>query len=209
MPLEGLAQEPAGANAGLAGFLRAPLVSAINHLLRSAAWPRARLKPFAGKRVRFDGQLWAFTLVVCDSGEVAEADPGAPDVQISFSPAVALRLLAGDQNAWREGRVEGDTEFAREILAIVQNLRWDAEEDLSHIVGDIAAHRLAQAGSAILRWQREGAAHLARSAALYWTDEQPLLAAKSDIESFTRAVDVLRDDVARLEQRIARIAARN
>ena len=119
MPLEGLAQEPAGANAGLAGFLRAPLVSAINHLLRSAAWPRARLKPFAGKRVLFNGQLWAFTLAVCDSGEVAEADPGAPDVQISFSPAVALRLLAGDQNAWREGRVEGDTEFAREILAIV------------------------------------------------------------------------------------------
>jgi ubiquinone biosynthesis protein UbiJ len=41
--------------------------------------------------------------------------------------------------------------------------------------------------------------------AAYWTEEQPLVAAKPDVERFVREVDTLRDDVARLEKRIEQL----
>jgi len=58
-------------------------------------------------------------------------------------------------------------------------------------------------------WGRQGADNLARSFAEYWTEEQPLIAGRADVEQFNREVDALRDDVARLEKRIERIAAAN
>ena len=56
--------------------------------------------------------------------------------------------------------------------------------------------------------RRRAAGSLARSAAAYWTDEQPLIATRHDIERFVREVDALRDDVARAAKRIDNLAAR-
>ena len=86
---------------------------------------------------------------------------------------------------------------------LFRHLSWDFEEDLSGVFGDIVAHRLASAGKAFVAWQRDAALRLAESLAEYWTEEQPLLARPTDVESFCRDVDALRDDVARLEKRVA------
>jgi ubiquinone biosynthesis protein UbiJ len=37
----------------------------------------------------------------------------------------------------------------------------------------------------------------------YWTEEQPLLAKPSALHEFIREVDALKDETARLEQRIS------
>ena len=39
-------------------------------------------------------------------------------------------------------RIEGDVQLAAEVNWLVDHVRWDLEEDLSKIVGDVAAHRL-------------------------------------------------------------------
>jgi len=140
----------------------------------------------------------------CASNESARP----PDASFTLTPGLALRMLSADKNAWQEVQVSGDTALAREILFVAQNLRWDAEEDLSRVFGDIAAHRMAQAGSSFMRWQRQAADSFARSAAAYWTDEQPLIATRQDVERFVREVDALRDDVARFGKRIEQLTAR-
>ncbi|MBI4192422.1 MAG: ubiquinone biosynthesis protein [Betaproteobacteria bacterium] len=140
----------------------------------------------------------------CASNESARP----PDASFTLTPGEVLRMLAADESAWRDVQVNGDTALAREILAIAQNLRWDVEEDLSRVFGDIAAHRMVQAGNDFVRWQHQSAENLARSAAAYWTEERPLIATRQDVERFVREVDALRDDVARIEQRIDRFAAR-
>ncbi len=198
---------PAGAEAragpGFAGAFEPPVARAINHLLQGAAWARERLRPHAGKSACFNLAPFSIALTILPSGEVADAGAGnVRDVCFTLTLAVALRVLAGDAGAWQEARVEGDTSLARDILHLAQNLRWDVEEDLSRVVGDIAAHRMVRAGNHFHRWQRETAHNLARSAAVYWTDEQPLLASKTDVERFVREVDALRDDVARFDKRI-------
>ena len=42
-------------------------------------------------------------------------------------------------------KIEGDVQLAAEIGWLAENLRWDFEEDLSRVVGDVPAHALADA----------------------------------------------------------------
>ncbi len=208
--MPGPAHDAADAGPERRGIFQPPIAAAINHLLESASWARERLKPFAGKILRFNLAPFTVTLAIRASGEVEDSPvTGAADASFTLTSGVALRVLAADPDAWREVEVNGDTALAREILAIAQNLRWDVEEDLSRVFGDIAAHRMVQAGNELKRWQRETADSIARSAVAYWTEEQPLIAARQDIERFVREVDALRDDVARLEQHIVHVMKRD
>jgi ubiquinone biosynthesis protein UbiJ len=204
--MSGPAHDAADVGAGLTAIFTPPVTAAINHLLRSASWARERLMPFAGKTARFNLTPFVVTLAIRASGEVEDSTSGrAADASFTLTPGVALRMLAADNNAWQDVQVSGDTALAREILFVAQNLRWDVEADLSRVFGDIAAHRMAQAGSDLRRWQHQAVDSIARSAAAYWTEELPLIAARQDIERFVREVDALRDDVARLDKRIEQV----
>lgn len=132
----------------------------------------------------------------------------APDVTVRLTPGVMLRLAARDASARNDIAVEGDPQLAVALNHVTRNLRWDVEQDLSRVFGDIAAHRMVETGRKLDHWGRQGADNLARSFAEYWTEERPLIAARADIEQFIREVDTLRDDLARLEKRIERLGSR-
>jgi len=181
----------------------------INHLLRSASWARDALGRHAGKTARFEVFPFAVALTVLDSGEVAPAAAdAAPAATVKLAPGLMLRLAARDESAWREIGITGDTDFASAIHHVTRNLRWDVEEDLSRVFGDIAAHRMAETGRTFQRWGEQAVENTGRAFAEYWTEEQPLIAGARDLEEFGRAVDQLRDDAARLEKRIEHLLTR-
>ena len=43
-------------------------------------------------------------------------------------------------------KIEGDVQLAADVGWLAENLRWDAEEDLSRLIGDAPAHALAEGG---------------------------------------------------------------
>ncbi|MBM3342081.1 MAG: hypothetical protein FJY56_08220 [Betaproteobacteria bacterium] len=175
----------------------------VNRLLRQNSWALERLKPFAGKTLRVESFPFTFLLSVSESGEIVSAPPDrTPDITTRLTPGLTLRLAARDQSVWNDIPIEGDAQFAAALNGIARNLRWDIEEDLSRVFGDIAAHRMVQTGRQVACWGQQGADNLARSFAEYWTHEQPLIATRADVEQFCRNVDELRDDLARLEKRI-------
>jgi ubiquinone biosynthesis protein UbiJ len=181
----------------------------INHLLRGAGWARDALKPFAGRTARFELAPFALSLTVLESGEAAPAAlDTVPAATIRLTPGLLLRISARDETAWRELEAAGDAEFIAAINQVARNLHWDVEEDLSRVFGDVAAHRMAQTGRTLQRWGEQALENTGRSFAEYWTEEQPLIAGRHDLEQFYRAVDQLRDDVARLEKRLDRVAGR-
>jgi ubiquinone biosynthesis protein UbiJ len=183
--------------------------AAVNHLLRTNAWARERLLPFAGKTARFNLFPTTCTLTVRDNGEVGPATSEvAPDVTLTAALPVAMRALGGDEEAWNAATVDGDTAFAQEIGYLVRHLKWDIEEDLSHVVGDVAAHRMAESGRALNRWREQAGENIAQAFAEYWTEERPLIAKRRDVEQFNHDVDTLRDDVERLEKRMEMLATR-
>ena len=175
----------------------------VNHLLRGASWARDELRRFSGETARIEVMPLALSLTVLESGEIAPAAAAAaPAVTIRLTPGLMLRLAVRDETAWREVGIAGDTDFASAINHLVRNLRWDVEEDLSRAFGDIAAHRMAESGRTFRRWGEQALLNTGRSFAEYWTEERPLIASAHDLDDFNRAVDELRDDVARLEKRI-------
>ena len=186
--------------------MSAAAAAAVNHLLRSASWARDALRRHAGKSARFELIPFVVALTILESGEVAPAAADAvPAATVKLGPGLMLRIAARDESAWREVDITGDTDLATVIHHVARNLRWDVEEDLARVFGDVVAHRMAESGRTLQRWGRQAADNTGRSFAEYWTEEQPLIAAARDLEEFSRAVDELRDDAARLEKRIERL----
>lgn len=187
-----------------------PFVAAVNHLLAGAGWARRKLAPHAGKVADFDVFPLRFAVAVCADGTLAAAGADVPAaVSIRLTHLNVLEGLAAGENAWRNASVEGDAEFAAAISQVAANLRWDVEEDLSRVVGDIAAHRLAGAGRAAADWPRQAARSVAENAAEYLTEEAQLLVTSLQAAEFVGAVDALRDDAERLDKRIERLARLN
>ena len=179
-----------------------------NRALRGNDWALQRLRAHAGKIARVECAPWTANVQVQAGGELETARAGtAPDVTVRIAPGAMLRLLARDEAVWNEIAIEGDSDFATTLHQVWQQLEWGVEEDLSHLVGDIAAHRIAGAASAL----RDGASNAFGSALRnvleYWTEERPILVLRRDIEAYSALVDALRDDVARLEKRIEALAA--
>lgn len=188
-------------------MLDAAIAVPLNHLLRGESWARQRLETHAGKTARFLVPPFSLALTVTENGEAKPAgDAATAEVQFTVSPALLARLFARDEAAYQEVRIEGDTDFAGAIAHVAKNLRWDAAEDLSRIVGDIAAQRIVNTAKSFNNWGKQSLDSLALSLTEYWTEEQPLIAKTIDVKKFVVRVDALRDDVERLEKRLKKLA---
>jgi ubiquinone biosynthesis protein UbiJ len=184
-------------------MIDALVIRAVNGVLRRNSWALQRLQACAGKTARFECAPVSLAFTILETGEVATAAAATPpQVTITLTPGLLLRVLARDETVWNDIAVAGDTDFATVINHVWRNLRWDMEEDLARVFGDIAAHRMMQTGRTLDQWRAQSFDNLARSFAEYWTEEQPLIARAHDVEHFNRNVDQLRDDLARLEKRI-------
>lgn len=182
-------------------------VGVLNHLLRDANWARERLAAFAGSAVKCEVAPFSTTFSILESGKVepvvANTEPAAV---IRLTPFTAMRLLVfKDDSARSEVQVQGDAALAAALTRVLLELRWDLEEDMSRVLGDIAAHRLVAAGRGFLAWQRNAADSLARSGGEYLSEERALVAGREALSEFVQSVDELRDDIERLDKRIERL----
>ncbi len=183
--------------------------AAINHLLRRESWARERLLPFAGRIARLEVPPTGVTLAVTSAGEVAAADNVEPDVTLTVAAASVLDVLRDPQAAATSTQVTGDGEFAEAISYLFTHLRWDVEEDLSKVVGDLAAHRIASFGRDMAQMPGRVVDSVARSVSAYLREERGTVPSRSEVESFNQAVNTLRDDTARLEKRLERLQAQS
>ncbi len=184
-----------------------PLSAALNHLLRAESWARERLAPFAGETVELRaGPLPRMRFTVEEAGTVRTASPEAqPALIISLRPEAPLALLRGEEHFLRALEVSGDGRLADAVMALARHLRWDAEEDLSRLVGDVAAHRIATAARGFAAWQADAGRRLAESFVDYVTEEKQMLVQRPEHDEFAAAVAALRDAVERLHKRIDRL----
>src|SRR5574341_1712676 len=110
-----------------------PLLAEINHLLRGQPWLCERLIPFAGRVVRLQSLPVDLLVKIGPDGQLESAAPdAAADVVLQVSPPVLLALTAGDEQARNRVTLSGDAPLASALQAVLQDLRWEVEEDLSH-----------------------------------------------------------------------------
>ena len=177
----------------------------LNRLLDAAPWARLRLAPFAGETVELRAPLLPTLRLRILAGGTVEPGGAEPGLTMTLKPGLLAALARGEEHAMRSVDVEGDAKLAAEVLVLARHLRWDAEEDLSRLVGDVAAHRLADAGRAFAAWHLDAAQRLTAAVADYVTEEKQLLARRADLAALGDSVARLRDAVARLDKRVERL----
>ena len=188
-----------------------PIAATLNHLLVRQPALQATLAAHAGKVACVAiGALTLRLQVAADGLLTAPSDssnhPNAaanPNVTIRFNPIDVPQILANRARAFSYVSIEGDSDFAKSISEIANNLHWEAEEDLAPWVGDIAAVQLVQGARAAAAGLQTGGKNLVESVADYLLEENPVLLHRQCADEFASVVATLRNDAERLAKRVA------
>jgi len=157
----------------------------LNQLLARESWARERLARFVGQSVELRPPLLPpLRLAIADGGRIEEG---------GSEPAAVVTLQG----------VSGSSPLADELRYLAKHLRWEAEEELSKVVGDVAAERIGGALRAFGRWQLDAAQRLSEALADYATAESGALVRRSELRDFAAEVERLHAALARLEKRLA------
>ncbi|MFI5447222.1 hypothetical protein [Polaromonas sp. UC242_47] len=120
------------------------LVLFLNHVLMQEKEAQNRLLRKKGSVIHVRWGVFALDLLITPAGLVDRAPAASkPDLLLAVvaeSPAVVVQsVLAGKAPPVK---IEGDVQLAAEVAWLADNLRWDVEEDLSRLIGDVPAHTL-------------------------------------------------------------------
>lgn len=177
------------------------ILGALNHLLGQAEWARRQLQSFAGRQARFDMPPWQLAFSVSADGLFEPVGEGEIDVTVALPAETPLLALQGIDRAMAGAHVTGNAEFATALSFVLKNLRWDAEEDLSRLVGDVAAHRLVGVSSRLTLWSHEASRNIVENLAEYLGEESALLVPTRELAKF-------REELADFTNRIEKLEAR-
>lgn len=116
----------------------------LNHVLMAEPQAQARLRRQLGKPVRVQWGEFHLTLAATAAGLLERPHGNAkPELSVTLtqtSPiALAQSVIAGNKPGVD---IQGDVQLAAEVAWLVDNVRWDLEEDLSRVLGDAGAHTL-------------------------------------------------------------------
>lgn len=136
----------------------------LNHVLSRESVAYERLRPHQGAIVRmemtgrpaflpgFIPAPPALTLQITPAGlleRLAEA-PSEPSLRVQLDvsnpAALAMGALAGERP---KVEIQGDAALATDMSWLIENLRWDIEDDLARWMGPAPAHELARIGKGI------------------------------------------------------------
>jgi ubiquinone biosynthesis protein UbiJ len=188
-----------------------PVASVLNRNIQESTPARELCEQLSGTvvavRVR-DTALAAFFVVADDALDVVASIDAEPDVIICGS-LITLARMAGDSGdaAVRDGSLDltGDAELAHQFQQLLSFAKPDLEEELSGVVGDVAAHRLGEFARGLGRWGRDARSTMGANIREYLQEESRDAPSRYEVERFSNNLNTLRDDVDRIEARLNRL----
>lgn len=189
----------------LATRLNRLLCLSLNHLIKQESWAIPRLRAFSGTHISIIGLPLAITLAIDEHGLFSSSQTSDhPDVTLTLPVDALGRGLLSPEQLASSIKISGSVDLAETLGFIFRNLRWDIESDLANFIGDIPAHRISRIGANLYSQTTEGIQRLGLNLIEFAHGNSSLLVADSELTQFGHNVDQLRDDLARLEQRIRR-----
>jgi ubiquinone biosynthesis protein UbiJ len=162
-------------------------------------------------RVR-DTALGAYFVFDDDVVVLSTAYTGDPDVVITGSLITLARMLQGSgEAAIRSGDVDltGDAATAQRFQKLLDLAQPDIEEELSRVIGDVAAHRIAEIARGVGKWARDARSTMGGNIREYLQEESRDVPTRYEVDRFTKQVGTLRDDVERIAARLKRLESSN
>lgn len=194
-------------------FLAPPSLGAglLNRLLSREPWARERLQRHAGKTVRFD--LGGFRVGLClqSDGLVQVSDPAiVPDVTLTLPADKLGRLPAVLASSEPDDIVEllhiqGDAGLAHTVADLARSLRFDFEDELASVVGDVAAVRLTSGVQTLGHSARRAGNRLSENISEYLVEESRQLLGRGVFDEWRNSVHAMETRLRSLEQRVDRL----
>lgn len=186
-----------------------PLEALLNRGVRASTDATERCRALEGSsfRIELDGLGLGLTLVSRGDALALVEQPEA-DARLTGTPGALARLAAtSDEGLLRSRavRISGDPLVARDFRDLISIAAPDFEEELSRLVGDVAARQLGNLLRGFRGWGLDAVDRLSRNVAEYLQEEGRDLPARAEIEAFLDRVDELAGDVARFEARLRRL----
>ena len=188
-----------------------PIVNVLNRNIRETTPARELCRKLDGAviAVRVRDTALAMYFSIDDEVISLTSDSAAePDVVITGS----LLTLAGLAGSAGEGPVRGgsldltgDAGTAQAFQDLLRYAKPDLEEELSAFIGDAASHSLGEVARGFGKWVQGARETIHMNIREYLQEESGSLPSRYEVERFTKRVDALRDDVARLEARLDRL----
>ncbi|HEU0229738.1 MAG TPA: SCP2 sterol-binding domain-containing protein [Burkholderiaceae bacterium] len=184
----------------------------LNALLAREDWARERLARHAGKTVRFVVGHMTVGLVIASDGSVSAGNPSVvPDVTLTIPPERLSELPQALRSSDSERiaglmHIQGDAALAHGVAGLAHDLRWDVENDLSRLVGDVAARRLVSAFRGLAVGARRGTHRLAANLGEYLAEESAFLSGRDAYVDWAAGVRAAGARLDALENRVARLS---
>jgi ubiquinone biosynthesis protein UbiJ len=128
------------------------IILLLNHVLMQEPQAMERLARQKGRTVLAQWRDFTFKVLVTPAGllDLGAADASA-DLTLELAEAspfaIAQTLMQGEKPPVQ---IAGDVQLAADVNWLVDHLRWDIEEDLARVLGDVPAHSLVQAAEAMV-----------------------------------------------------------
>ena len=188
--------------------------TALNALLKREEWARERLQRHAGKTARMVLGGFSVSLTIGSDGYVEASDTAVvPDVTLTV---VTEKLSVFKQMFSEQPRpdmaevihISGDAALAQVVADLAKHLRWDVQEDLANVVGDIPAAKLMSGAQALSSGIREAGKRFAYNVAEFLSEEQNVVAGRPLLEQWRRDVAGLSTETNGLQARAGDLAKR-
>ncbi len=190
----------------------ASIEMAVNRVLQLDEDTLARLQDLEGKVIAIDVRGLDVSLyLIPGPGKLSIYGrfEGEPDTVLRGTPVALMRMglvkHAGDVLFAGDVEISGDVEVGQQFSEILDALDIDWEEHLSHVTGDLVAHKLGNVVRSALSWGQQTADTLGQDIAEYLQEENETLPNRDEVENYMSQVDVLRTDVDRMEARVRRL----
>lgn len=192
-------------------MLTSTLENVLNRGLPRSPRARALCRELQGHRVGVE--ITGFTRwLVQSTGEtlqVTRDSATAAEAELAGGPLSLMALVGSSpEDVLQRGDVQirGDAELAQKFRELALLLRPDLEEELSQFIGDVPAHSIGRFTRAAFGWTQKAASTTVRNVAEYLAHERQHLVPRAEGDQFLKGVDILREDVDRIEARLNVIA---
>lgn len=149
---------------------------------------------------------------IADRMQLDTKGEGEASATLSGTPLSLLRLTGARPEAAIRGggvHIEGSAEIAQIFSELLKNARPDLEEELSRVIGDVAAHQVGNIARSAVAFGRRAADTFAQNVAEFLQEESRDLPTRTEADEFIAGVDQVRDSVDRLDARIRLIEQRS
>ena len=170
------------------------------------------LQPLTGKIIAVTIKPFDETLYLCPtthSIQIIDFYEGTIDTTLtgSLSALGLMGLSSTPARSFFSGEVliEGDLSVGHKFQKLFEQLDIDLEEQLSHVTGDVIAHKLGHFFRNANQWHQENLKTIQLNISEFLQDETQDLPPAPEVNRLTQQVDQLKEDFDRLKARIKRL----